>query len=161
MMAFLGFAAAFWSASGWRFSARLMPQTAAVAGIAVVVIAAFSALMARRRGTPAAGRSYHVAKGFAGLTEKTVYLRLGAEVLWLVGLLIGVLAIGMVPAMALYVFLYMITAGKTRWPTALIITVALGIAFYILFEKLLHVPWPPSLLGDAFPDLREWTGRLI
>jgi TctA family transporter len=161
VLAFVGFAAAFWNASGWRFSARLMPQTAAIAGIAVVAIAAFSALMARRRGAPAAGRTYHVTKGFAGLTEKIVYLRLGAEVLWLVGLLLGVLAIGMVPAMALYVFLYMITAGKTRWPTALIITLALGIGFYILFEKLLHVPWPPSLLGDAVPDLREWTGRLI
>jgi hypothetical protein len=32
---------------------------------------------------------------------------------------------------------------------------------YVLFVKLLHVPWPPSLLGDAFPDLRELSGRLI
>jgi hypothetical protein len=31
----------------------------------------------------------------------------------------------------------------------------------VLFEKLLHVPWPPSLLGDAFPDLRDLSGRLI
>jgi hypothetical protein len=29
------------------------------------------------------------------------------------------------------------------------------------FVKLLHVPWPPSLLGDAFPDLLELSGRLI
>ena len=67
----------------------------------------------------------------------------------------------MLPALALYVFLHMVTAGNIRVPTALIITAALAIGFYVLFEKLLHVPWPPSLLGDAFPDLRELTGRLI
>jgi hypothetical protein len=72
-----------------------------------------------------------------------------------------VLLIGLMPAMGLYMFLYMATVGKTPWPMALLITVALWIGFYILFVKLLHVPWPPSLLGDALPDLREWTGRLI
>jgi hypothetical protein len=55
----------------------------------------------------------------------------------------------------------MSTAGKTRLATAFIITVSLWVGFYFLFVKLLHVPWPPSLLGDVFPELREWTGRLI
>jgi hypothetical protein len=25
---------------------------------------------------------------------------------------------------------------------------------YVLFDQLLAIPWPPSLLGDYFPDLR-------
>jgi hypothetical protein len=95
------------------------------------------------------------------LAETTIYVRLLVEALWLVGLLVGVLLIGLMPAMGLYMFLYMSTAGRTRWPTALIITISLWFGFYVLFVKLLHVPWPPSLLGDVFPDLREWTGRLI
>jgi TctA family transporter len=161
VMAFLGFAAAFWSAYGWRFSARLMPQTAATAGIIVIACAAIAALVARRQGKPASGRASYDVMKTPGLPEKTVYLRLGIEALWLGGLLLGVLAIGMQPAIALYVFLHMVTAGKIRWPTALIITASLAIAFYVLFVKLLHVPWPPSLLGDAFPDLRELSARLI
>jgi hypothetical protein len=32
---------------------------------------------------------------------------------------------------------------------------------YLLFVKLLHVPWPPSLLGDMVPALRAFTGRLL
>jgi TctA family transporter len=161
VMAFLGFAAAFWSATGWRFSARLMPQTAAIAGIIVIACAAIAALIARRQDKPASGRtSYDVVKT-PGLPEKTVYLRLGIEALWLGGLLLAVLAIGMLPAIALYVLLHMVTAGKIRLSTALIITASLAIGFYVLFVKLLHVPWPPSSLGDAFPDLRELSGRLI
>ena len=69
--------------------------------------------------------------------------------------------IGLMPAMGIYMFSYMATAGRTRWATALAITVSLWIVFYFLFVKLLHVPWPPSLLGDMFPALRDATGRLI
>ncbi len=163
VLAFAGFAAAFWSATGWRFSARLMPQTAAAAGLIVIACAGFGALIARLRGKPilAAKTAYEVAGTFDDLAETTIYARLLVETLWLSGLLAAVLLIGLMPAMGLYMFLYMATAGKTRWPTALIITVSLWIGFYVLFIKLLHVPWPPSFLGDAFPVMREWTGRLI
>jgi hypothetical protein len=163
ILAFAGFAAAFWSATGWRFSARLMPQTAAAAGLIVIACAGFGALIARLQGKPmfAAKTAYEVLGTFDGLAETTVYARLLVETVWLSGLLAAVLLIGLMPAMGLYMFLYMATAGKTPWPTAFIITVSLWIGFYVLFVKLLHVPWPPSFLGDAFPDLREWTGRLI
>jgi TctA family transporter len=163
VIAFLGFAAAFWSATAWRFSARLMPQTAAAAGLIVIICAGATVVLAKLQGRPIlqSKTAYEVMGAFGELTEKTVYARLVVEALWLVGFLIGVLLIGLMPAMGLYMFLYMSTVGKTRWPTALLITVSLWIGFYVLFVMLLHVPWPPSLLGDAFPDLREWTGRLI
>jgi TctA family transporter len=163
VLAFAGFAAAFWSAAGWRFSARLMPQTAAASGLIVIACAGFGDVLTRLRGKPmfAARSTYEVAGEFGGLAETTVYARLLVEMLWLAGLLAGVLLVGLMPAMGLYMFLYMATAGRTRWPAALIITVSLWAGFYVLFVKLLHVPWPPSLLGDAFPDLREWTGRLM
>jgi hypothetical protein len=37
----------------------------------------------------------------------------------------------------------------------LLIAILLWIAMYLLFNTLPHVPWPPSLLGDAFPQLRS------
>jgi Tripartite tricarboxylate transporter TctB family len=163
VIAFLALALAFWSATGWRFSARLMPQTAAAVGLIVIACAGLAAVLAKLQGKPAgAAKSAH---DFAGssreLAETIVYRRLLVEALWLVGLLIGVLLVGLMPALGLYMFSYMSTAGKTPWPMALIVAVSLWIGFYVLFAKLLHVPWPPSLLGDVFPDLREWTGRLI
>jgi len=48
--------------------------------------------------------------------------------------------------------------GRTRLGTALLIVLPLWIGMYVLFVKLLHVPWPPSLLGDALPWLRSATG---
>lgn len=163
VIAFAGFAAAFWSATGWRFSARLMPQTAAAAGLLVIACAGLAALLAWLQGSPMLARktAYEISGAFGELAETTVYGRLLVEMLWLSGLLAGVLVIGLMPAMGLYMFLYMASAGKTPWPMALLITVSLWIGFYVLFVRLLHVPWPPSFLGDTFPELREWTGRLI
>jgi hypothetical protein len=140
-----------------------MPQTAAAAGLIVIACAGATVALAKLQGKPVLGTktAYEVLGAFGALSEKTVYARLVVEASWLAGFLIGVLLVGLMPAMGLYMFSYMATAGKTRWPTALIITVLLWIGFYFLFVKLLHVPWPPSLLGDTFPDLRELTGRLI
>ena len=38
---------------------------------------------------------------------------------------------------------------------------SLWIAMYLLFNTLLHVPWPPSLLGEAFSQLRSMLAGLI
>jgi TctA family transporter len=163
VLAFLALAAAFWSAAGWRFSARLMPQTAAAAGLIVIACAGLAAALGKLQGKPALAKKtgHEVAGALGELAETTVYARFLVEALWLMGLLAGVMLIGLMPALGLFMFSYMSTAGRTRWPLALIITITFWIGFYILFVKLLHVPWPPSLLGDAFPGLREWTGRLI
>ena len=168
----LGFACGVLERQRLAFSARLMPQTAAAAGMIVIGIAALMLVVA-----PLQGRTW-LAGGTAGVGDKAgealrdagpmvhlstpvVYARLGVQMLWLIGFLAAVWLIGLMPTMGLYMFLYMATAGRTRWPTALAITVSVWVVFYFLFVKLLHVPWPPSLLGDTFPDLREWTGRLI
>lgn len=77
------------------------------------------------------------------------------------GLLGGVHIIGMMPALGLSMILYMVIQGRTRWITAIAIALPLWVGMYVLFVKLLHVPWPPSLLGDAFPALRLALKRLI
>ena len=163
VVATLGFAAAFYSAMDWRLAARLMPQTAAATGLVVIACAAGVIVLAKIRGRAVtiSRAHYEIAGVFEDLTERVIYRRLAHELLWLVGLLVGVWAIGMLPAMGLYMFLYMVTVGRTRPGAAALITLSLWIGMYLLFVKLLHVPWPPSLLGDMLPDWREITGRLI
>jgi hypothetical protein len=31
---------------------------------------------------------------------------------------------------------------------------------YAVFDRGLHVPWPLAVLGDLFPQLRDWTSLL-
>lgn len=149
----IGFAVALWSASGWQFAARLMPQTASIAGLIVVVSYAFVAFSKRQ--------------AFAGENTGTashaqlIYTRLGSQLAWLIGLLVSVLIVGMMPALGAFIVLYIRLVGAARWTTALLIATPLWIAMYLLFNMLLHVPWPPSLLGDTFPALRALLGGMI
>jgi len=163
VLAAIGFAAAFWSAMDWRLAARLMPQTASAAGLFVTAIGGALVLATQVMGKPiGAVRARSATKGtLDGLIDSIVYSRLAVQVLWLLGLLCGVHVIGMMPALGLFMIFYMVILGRTQWITAIAIALPLWVGMYVLFVKLLHVPWPPSLLGDAFPGLRLALKRLI
>jgi hypothetical protein len=61
----------------------------------------------------------------------------------------------MMPAMFLFLVGYMRYGGDESWKLALYVAVPLWIMWYLLFDRLIHVAWPQSLLGDWFPALRE------
>jgi hypothetical protein len=163
VVATLGFAFAFAAAMSWPLAARLMPMTAAVAGLVVIACSALTVFIGRMRGEvmETTRASHDIGGGYEGLTQGQIYGRFAVLLLWLIGLLFAVLAIGMLPSLALFMFLYLITQGGTRVGTALLIVVPILAGMYLLFVKLLHVPWPPSLLGDMVPALRAFTGRLL
>ncbi len=147
------FAAAFVSALQWKFAARLMPQTAAGAGLLVTAVAAVT------RAPGVVHGALH--DRLADIPRAVMLRRAGAQAGWLLGLLGGVLAVGMLPALLIFLVANMIIAGGTGWRPALMIALPLSAAMYLLFVRLLHLPWPDSLLGDALPALRAATGRLI
>ena len=153
----LMFAIAAWSATTWPFAARLMPQTAAIAGLVVILVNLAGVLISRDVAKPpTAGADAH---GEPSVT--LTYRRLGVQLLWLFGLLGAVQTVGMLPSLGGFMLLFMHYVGAVRWTTALLITAPLWIGMYFLFDSLLHVPWPPSIVGDAFPNLRAALKGLI
>jgi TctA family transporter len=163
ILATIAFVVAFFSAWDWRFAARLMPQTAALAGLVVIACSGGTMVMARLRGqTLVAARTTHeIAGPLDGLGDSVIYGRFGTQLLWLLGLLATILVIGMLPAVALFMILHMTIEGRTPLTHALAIVTVLLVGMYVLFVKFLHVPWPASLLGDWFPALRDAVGQLI
>jgi Tripartite tricarboxylate transporter TctA family/Tripartite tricarboxylate transporter TctB family len=157
----LGLVFAFWSATDWRLAARLMPQTAAAGGLLVIVLGAAGALLGKAPNFAFSRARSETASALAGVSDRVVYGRLAVQFLWLLSLLAGVFVIGMLPALGLFMVLYMIVEGRTRSRTAILIAAPLLIGMYLLFVRLLHVPWPPSLIGDAVPWLRAIPGRLM
>jgi hypothetical protein len=109
----------------------------------------------------AARATHEIAGALDGLGDSTIYSRFGTQLVWLVGLLLTILVIGMLPAVALFMILHMTIEGRTPIAQTLAIVGGLLIGMYLLFVKLLHVPWPPSQLGDLFPALRDAVGQLI
>jgi hypothetical protein len=45
--------------------------------------------------------------------------------------------------------------GRERWKLVIPFAVIMTLFIYTLFDRLLAVPWPPTVLGDIFP---AWRG---
>jgi hypothetical protein len=65
---------------------------------------------------------------------------------WLWGLFFGIHLIGMPIALPLFVFLYTKFYGGS-WTTALILAAGTWGFLYVVFEQVLHVPWPKPWLA--------------
>ena len=73
---------------------------------------------------------------------------------WLVGFLVSMATIGLIPTVPLFVIAFMRLEAREPWRIVLPYALVMAVFIYYLFDQLLAIPWPPSLLGDTFPDLR-------
>lgn len=80
--------------------------------------------------------------------------------LWLVGLVALAALIGFIPAIAVFVFVYMGFGFSEKLPRCAVFAVAMGIFCWAVFDRALSVPWPQAVLGDMIPMLRDATGLM-
>jgi len=87
-------------------------------------------------------------------------IRLGATIYfaWLAGLLVLVALVGFIPAIAVFIFVYMHFGFKQPALHAAVYAAATTLLCWGLFHQLLAVAWPQSYLGDFFPALRSSLG---
>ena len=135
------------SSASWEPAARLMPRALAVVGL--IAIAGYFVWTGFSGGF---ARSSRPAPPWAGAL---------AQGLWLVGLVLAVRLIGMLPAMGLFVIAYMRLEGKSSWVSIMMIAVPYWVAAFFLFQEMLHLPWPHSMLGDWLPAIRTNLGGLV
>jgi hypothetical protein len=68
---------------------------------------------------------------------------------WLVGLL---------PALLVMMLLQARFEFGERLRIAIVLSVAMSVALWLVFDRIFSTPWPPSLLGDLVPQLRAMGG---
>jgi hypothetical protein len=147
----------------WNESSRIVPSI--LGPIALVLTALSLAVdMMQRRTRPSGGPEDPVddddaihmdlESDTAHLSQRVVLQRALIFFGWLVGLMISMAAIGLIPSIPLFVVLFMRLEGQERW--TLVLPQAIGItAFvYFVFDRVRHIPWPPTLLGYLMPALK-------
>jgi len=102
------------------------------------------------------GQHFDLTTDFGDLSVNEIRLRAFSYFVWCVGFFAGAMVIGLLPSMIIFMVGYIRFHGKESWSMALSVSVPLWILAYILFHQVLHVPWPQSLLGDAFGILRTF-----
>jgi hypothetical protein len=144
------------SATEWPMEAKLVPLTAC--GIAL--IATFLNLVAELFGAeaPASRAAPLEGAGDEQLTDLPAGVlrwRAIGFFFWLGVFAVSVAIVGFLPAIAVFIFLYMrFGFGEGAVMSA---TCALGmaVACFLVFDLGLNVVWPHSVLGELFPAARE------
>jgi hypothetical protein len=89
------------------------------------------------------------------LSPKTIFLRGMTFYGWMVGFMGLMALIGLIPTVPVFVVGYMRLEGRERWRLVIPFAVFVTLFIYIVFDQLLAVPWPSTIMGDIFPNLKD------
>ena len=138
--------------AGWPAAARPVPLTACGIALTAATLDLVNELFGAGGGSPAGERDG------PGLTAATVRRRSVSYFLWLAGLLVLIAITGFIPAIAIFIFACMHLEFGEPPGRAAICAAVTALACFGLFDRLLAVAWPESLIGDLFPALRAALG---
>ena len=172
LILFALFGTAFWISSGWEFGARLIPHVVSVAAMIFLLWLVLSALFVaagetapvEATGIPGRGEGgtapvqtdvhFDISADYGDLAAKEVTRRVIMYFAWLLFFFGAAALIGLLPAMFLFLAGYMRFEGRESWTTTLCVAAPIWVISYMLFHRLLVIPWPQTVLGDMFPVLR-------
>jgi TctA family transporter len=98
--------------------------------------------------------------GVSSLPDALVGRRALAIAGWIVLYFLSIWLVGMLPAIFLFIVAYMRIEGREHWRLVLTVSVSMTTACYILFEQLLRIVWPQTVLGYSFPALKAFIPSL-
>ncbi len=155
LFALMALAWALWQATTWPHSARIAPIAAGLTAL-VAVLFSLAASLARAPGASQGARHGHLdTSEVHGLPPIRVIGRAALFFGWLVAFMGGVALIGFIPAVPIFVAAFMRIEGHERWRVIVPHMAGITVFVYLVFDRLLSLPWPHSLLGAWFPVLRS------
>ena len=173
LILFVLFAAAFGISSEWEFGARLIPHVVSVSAMIFIGWLMLSAMFVASGekeevdpdGIPGRGEGgtqpvqsdvhFDISADYGELTPADISKRAILYFAWLVGFFAVSAVIGLLPAMFVFMLAYIRFEGKETWKLSLMVSSGVWVVSYLLFHRLLIIPWPQTLFGDLFPGLRS------
>ena len=131
----------------WPYIAKLMPiYVAAIPGILLCLIQLYREATAweDRKGTQGGIEMDEIYE--AKMDKQIEARRTVVFFAWFVGGAFAIWLLGIVVAIPLLVFLYMLVEGKEKWSTSVLMTVCAYLLIWGLFEYMLEARWPAGLL---------------
>ncbi len=160
-------AVALYVASDWNYKARIVPTIVGGMAMTFAILALINGMSraaiqdAIARGEipkpeESSGGAIHmdISSDTEDLGTKTVLLRGALFFCWMIAFMLSFATIGIILTVPLFVITFMRLQAREPWILAISIAVGMTIFIYVLFDQLLTVPWPPSILGDFVPALK-------
>jgi hypothetical protein len=146
------------TAQGWLLMARIGPTVVA----SILVIAGTISLAYKVFVIPAQPGQAHAGDGIhmdvasdhdEKLPNKVVLTRALRFFGWFLAFLACMGVIGMIPTVPLMIVAFMRIEGRESWRLSLILAACVTVFLYVVFDQIIHIPWPDSFLGQWFPAL--------
>jgi hypothetical protein len=152
----------------WSFAARIIPTivgTGAILFCSLSLINDVFGLHERNGGVAATadgeveikeGQKIHmdIASKTAHLPGKTILLRGFLFFGWMAAFAACMALIGLIPTVPIFIISFMRIEGREPWKIAIPMAICVVLLIYVVFDQLLAIPWPPTLLGTFFPAFK-------
>lgn len=154
-------------AQSWNFKARIVPT---IVGSMAIFFASLSLLYgifskpdANRVLTPeeqtakeleSSGIHMDLESDTAHIPTPLLLQRAATFFGWMLAFMGSMATIGLIPTVPLFVISFMRFENKEPWKIVLPQAIVLTCFIYIVFDQLMTIPWPPTLIGSAFPELK-------
>jgi len=134
------------STKGWGFKASIFPLIIGIPALGMGILQlVFDLTEGKRKAKEGPSSDLEFEKE---VDPDVARKRAFTTMAWIVGFMIGIELLGIYVSSILFVFLYLKVQSSERWPISVVMTVFSGLFIYGLFDRLLHVPFPPGLLID-------------
>jgi hypothetical protein len=153
----------FVTSQGWIFNAKIGPSVVAGALIVAGTISfAYKALVTAPAAEDGDGGIHMDLASDDGedLSTRTILIRAARFFGWFLAFLVGTALIGMLPTVPLIIISFMRVEGREPWRLSLTLAACVTVVIYVVFELVIGILWPSSLLGDWFPVLRAFVPSL-
>lgn len=142
-------------AQGWYFNARVGPTFAAsillIAGLLSLVYNIFSGRRMQEEGI-----YMDLASSDESSMDVATIMRRAVKFFgWYAGFLCGTLLIGILPTIPIVVIAFMRNENREPWKLCIGMAAGSMALIYVVFDRIISIAWPHSLLGEWFPLLRD------
>ena len=150
----------------WSFEAKIVPTIVGLGAIIACSLSLANDVFSKQHGEGAIGlddkaKAAVTHKIHMDIASKTAHLP--AHIIlfrgfvffgWMVAFLCSMALIGLIPTVPIFVTAYMRLEGPERWRHVALMAAIMVTLIYVVFDQLLSIPWPPTLLGTWFPALK-------
>lgn len=133
------------TAWSWPTKAALFPLAIGIPLFCLAAIEGLWVILGRTERTES--REFQLS---AHLPPRETLRRTAIAAAWILGFFAAILLLGFPIAVALFVFVYLKFQGRESWLFSAVFTAVTWGAFYLLFDRLLHLPFPAGWLFGTF-----------
>jgi len=137
----------------WGSEARIVPMVVAIGAVLFCGASLANSVFGDRRVVKNQDSQIHfdVMGDLKDIPTRVTILRGITFFGWLVAFMISMALIGLIPTVPLFVITLMRSEAKEPWRIVLPMAVCTTLFIWLLFDKLLAIPWPGSYLGHVLP----------